>query len=325
MCPLPQDLNPAFDEGPSIDGRTQNVSQGNSYVLMTAAYNEETNIAKTIESVLAQTLPPERWVIVSDGSSDRTDEIIQSYATCHKHLRYLRMSRTPGRSFRTKVIALQEAGGLLRDVRANFVGNLDADVSVEPSYFENLIARFRARPKLGIAGGFVLEDGRNGFQSRMSNRRYSVAHAGQLVRRDCYEQIGGYAVLEYGGEDWHAQTNARMKGWEAEAFPDLKIFHHRHTGEGDNLVRHKFRQGRMDYSFGSLPLFEVLKCLQRVPEKPFAVGGMARLCGFFWSYLQREKRPVSNEFVAFLRSEQRSKLRLPLGRPSENVQLRNPY
>lgn len=171
----------------------------------------------------------------------------------------------------------------------------------------------------------MLEDGRNGFQSRMSNRRYSVAHAGQLVRRDCYEQIGGYAVLEYGGEDWHAQTNARMKGWEAEAFPDLKIFHHRHTGEGDNLVRHKFRQGRMDYSFGSLPLFEVLKCLQRVPEKPFAVGGMARLCGFFWSYLQREKRPVSNEFVAFLRSEQRSKLRLPLGRPSENVQLRNPY
>lgn len=278
---------------------------------MTSAYNEEANIEKAIESVLAQTLPPERWVIVSDGSSDRTDEIIQTYAARHCHIHYLRMARTPGRSFRTKVIALHAASELLKHVSAGFVGNLDADISIEPSYFENLIARFEERPRLGIAGGFVLEDGGKGFQSRTSNRRYSVAHAGQLVRRECYEQIGGYAVLEYGGEDWHAQTSARMKGWNVEAFPDLKIFHHRHTGEGDNLVRHRFRQGRMDYSLGSDPIFEILKCLQRVPEKPIAIGGLARLAGFAWSCLQREKRPVSNDFVAFLRNEQRNKLRSP--------------
>ena len=191
--------------------------------------------------------------------------------------------------------ALHAGNELLRDVSCAFIGNLDADVSIGPSYFEDLIARFDQRPSLGLAGGFVVEETSGEFRDRRQNRVYSVAHAAQLVRRECYEAIGGYAVLEYGGEDWHAQTCAKMKGWEVEAFPELKIFHHRHTGEGDNLLRHRFRQGRMDYSFGSYPAFEVFKCLQRLPEKPLLIGGLARLTGFFWSWVCRDKRPVSDE------------------------------
>jgi biofilm PGA synthesis N-glycosyltransferase PgaC len=299
---LVDNLNPTCrDKGRHVARQT--------YVLVTAAYNEEQNIEKAIRSVLAQTRLPERWVIVSDGSMDRTDEIVQSYAAAQDWMRFLRMVRAPGRSFGSKVRALQAGSKLLEGVTSDFVGNLDADVSLEPFYFENLMARFQERPTLGIAGGFVCEDTSGEFQSRRSNRTYSVAHAAQLVRRECYETIGGYAVLEYGGEDWHAQTSARMKGWEAEAFPELKIFHHRHTGEGDNLIRHKFRQGRMDYSFGSDPLFEVLKCAERIPEKPFLFGSIARLSGFVWSFVSADRRPVSPEFIAFMRSEQRTKLR----------------
>jgi len=284
------------------------------YVLMTAAYNEEANIGKTIESVLLQTLLPNRWVIASDGSVDRTDEIIESYARQHDFIRFERIKRTPGRSFGSKVRALQAASKLLGDAPHAFIGNLDADVSIEPSYFEDLIDCFQKRPALGLAGGFVCEETDGEFRSRRSNRVYSVAHAAQLVRRECYEAIGGYAVLEYGGEDWHAQTSARMKGWEVEAFPELRIFHHRHTGEGDNLLRHKFRQGRMDYSFGSDPLFEVLKCAERLPEAPFVMGSVSRLAGFLWSWVRREGRPVSDEFIAFLRSEQKTKMQSVIGR-----------
>jgi hypothetical protein len=193
-------------------------------------------------------------------------------------------------------------------LKFDFIGNLDADVSVQPTYFEDLIARFEKTSSLGIVGGFVCEESDGEFRSRRANRVYSVAHAAQLVRRECYEAIGGYAVLEYGGEDWHAQVSAQIKGWTVVAFPELKILHHRHTGEADNLVRHKFRQGRMDYSFGSHALFEVLKCLQRMPEKPFIIGGSARLIGFFWSYIRGDQRPVSDEFVAFLRKEQKQKM-----------------
>ncbi len=284
------------------------------YVLMTAAYNEEANIQKTIESVLSQTLLPNRWVIVSDGSVDRTDQIVESYAKQHAFVRFERIKRAPGRSFGSKVRALHAASKFLDDAPHDYIGNLDADVSMAPSYFEDLIACFQKRPSLGLAGGFVCEETDGEFRSRRSNRLYSVAHAAQLVRRECYEAIGGYAVLEYGGEDWHAQTSARMKGWEVEAFPELRIFHHRHTGEGDNLLRHKFRQGRMDYSFGSDALFEVLKCAERLPEAPFVTGSISRLAGFFWSWARRERRPVSGEFVAFLRNEQKARMRSVIGR-----------
>src|SRR5215831_7261786 len=284
------------------------------YVLVTAAYNEEAHIAKTIESVMSQTQRPTRWVIVSDGSVDRTDDIVKQYAERHSFIRFLRVTRTPGRSFGSKVRALRAGSELLKGLAHDFVGNLDADVSVEPVYFESLLSRFDRQPRLGIASGFVVEETDGQFQNRSCNRTHAVPHAAQLVRRECYAAIGGYAILEYGGEDWHAQTNARMKGWEAESFPELQVFHHRHTGKGDNLVRHKFRQGRLDYSLGCDPLFQLLKCFERVPEKPFLAGSIARIAGFVWSCTCRDRRPVSDEFIAFLRKEQRRKVRALLNR-----------
>lgn len=284
-------------------------SLGDRYVLMTAAYNEEENIGRTIEALLAQTRLPERWAIISDGSVDATDEIVQSYAKQHDLIRFLRMTRSPGRSFGAKVLALRSASKLFDGISFEFIGNLDADITLEPTYFEDLLDRFHRNPRLGLAGGFIHENVAGEFKSRRSNRTYSVAHAAQLVRRECYEEFGGYAVLEFGGEDWHAETSARMNGWEAEAFPDLPVFHHRRTGEADNLVRHKFRQGRADYSFGSDPVFETLKCLERIPERPILIGGLARLAGFGWAWARGDRKPVSREFIAFLRKEQREKLR----------------
>lgn len=293
------------------------------YVLLTAAYNEEENIGQTIESVLKQTKRPERWVIVSDGSQDGTDAIVEQYTVKHDFIKFLRMTRSPGHNFGAKVRALHKGYELLKDTAFEFIGNLDSDITLEPTYFEDLISRFDSNLKLGLAGGFVYERLGAEFQSRRSNRRYSVAHAAQLVRRQCYEQFGGYAVLEFGGEDWHAQTSARMNGWEAEAFPCLRIFHHRGTGEADNLVRHKFRQGRLDYSFGSNAVFETLKCLERIPDKPFLIGSLARLAGFGWSWVRRDRNAVSKEFVAYLRKEQRQKLASLFSRVGHRAEVRS--
>jgi hypothetical protein len=189
-----------------------------------------------------------------------------------------------------------------------FIGNLDADVTVGPSYFEDLIAHFHRDPQLGIAAGFVHEESGGEFRNRASNRVDSVPHAAQLVRRDCYEAIGGYAVLKHGGEDWYAQQCAKMKGWHAEAIPILKVFHARHTGTASNLLGHQFRLGRLDYSFGSAPVFELLKCALRISEKPWLLGSVTRFLGFTWSGISREKRSVSKEFIGFLRKEQRAKV-----------------
>jgi len=279
-----------------------------SYVLMTAAHNEEAHIEKTIQSVLAQTVLPKRWLIVSDNSSDRTDEIVRSYAERNSFIRFLRVSRPPGRSFASKVIALRSGEHLLQDVSYDFIGNMDADLTVDPTYCEDLMRQFEMNPRLGIVGGFIHEETNGQFVSRSGNRVHSVSHAAQLVRRECYEAIGGYAVLQYGGEDWHAQTSARMKGWEAESIPALKIFHRRHTGAATNLFRSNFKLGKLDYSVGSHPLFEIIKCALRIPKRPFLVCATVRLAGFLHSYIRRERILVSDEFAFFLRKEQKERM-----------------
>lgn len=291
--------------GATVEGPTNTIL---SYTLMTAAYNEAAHIEKTIQTVLAQTVRPQRWVIVSDGSTDETDEIVRGYARQHDFIRFMRMSRPPGHSFRTKVVALQAGQKHLFEVPFRFIGNLDADITVAPTYFEDLIQRLCQNPKLGLAGGFVCEEFHGKFTGRTSNRTHSVAHAAQLARRECYEAIGGYQVLEYGGEDWHAQVSANLKGWETEAFPDLPIYHHRATGTGTNLLRSSFRLGKLDYSFGSHPLFEAIKCALRLPSKPVVLGALLRFLGFTWLSLRREKRPVSQEFMSFLRSQQKARV-----------------
>ena len=285
-----------------------------TYVLMTAAHNEENFIEGVILSVLAQTLRPKRWVIVSDNSTDRTDKIVESYARQHDFLRLLHITRTRGRDFGSKVIALQRGHTLLEDVEYGFIGNVDADVTLEPSYFEGLVGHLRRYPDLGLAGGFVYEKSRGKYRSLRTNDVFNVCHAAQLVRRECYEAIGGYAVLKYGGEDWYAQTVAKMQGWHVEALPHLKIFHHRHTTGGSNPLKNAFRQGRLDHSFGSDPVFEILKCLRRIPEKPFLGSAFARLFGFIWPYFRKEPRAVRDDFASFLRSEQKERVSQLLNR-----------
>jgi glycosyltransferase involved in cell wall biosynthesis len=279
-----------------------------SYVLMTAAHNEEADIEKTIESVLAQTVLPKRWLIVSDNSTDRTDEIVQRYADKNGFIRFLRLSRPPGRSFACKVVALRSGEHLLRDVSYDFIGNMDGDLTVGPSYFEDLMRQFEINPRLGLAGGFVYEEVNGVFTSRRVNSVQSVAHAAQLVRRECYEAFGGYAVLQYGGEDWHAQTSVRMMGWVAESIPNLKIFHHRPTGAAGDTLRSNYRLGKLDYSFGTYPIFEVVKCAIRLPHKPFLIGGLVRMAGFAYSFIRREPFLIPTELASYLRKEQKDRM-----------------
>jgi len=131
----------------------------------------------------------------------------------------------------------------------------------------------------------------------------------QLFKRACFESIGGYVPLPFGGSDWHAEVSARMKGWGVAAIQELPVFHHRKTGSAHGLITYSFKQGRMDSAFGSDSAFELIKCLKRVPEKPYIIGALARLAGFTWSACRREEKPVSSDFVQFLREEQNSRLK----------------
>lgn len=281
-----------------------------TYVLVTAAYNEEKFIEETIRSVVRQQIRPAKWIIVSDGSTDKTDSLVKKFAARHDFIQLHRIKESHSRNFAAQANAINTGIAQLQGMEYEFIGNLDADVSFEPAYFAKLLETFRQTSALGLAGGFIHERDQNGeFRSRKLNSVASVAHACQLFRRECFASVGGgYLPLPHGGPDTYAETMARMKGWRVEAFPELRVLHHRPTGSAGGALPAWFRQGRMDHSLGALPLFELFKLARRVRERPSVTGALARLAGFGYGYFRRESRPVSNEFVAYLRGEQRQRL-----------------
>jgi glycosyltransferase involved in cell wall biosynthesis len=282
------------------------------YVLVTPAYNEERLIRDTIESILSQTVRPVEWVIVSDGSTDRTDEIVRSYAERFSFIRLVRVAEDHPHNFKARIHALNLGLTSLRSADYGFVGMLDADVSFGPDYFSTLLAQLCSDPRLAIAGGIVVEPGRGAPRRLPDEDRRTVANAAQLLRRSFYETIGELPMLPHGAPDTYVEITARMNGWEVRTFPELHVQHHRQTGSARGLIRGRFRQGRKDYSFGYLPDFEILKCIRRISETPFLWGSAARFAGYCWSALRRERPAVSKEFLDFLRNEQRLRVRRAL-------------
>lgn len=277
-----------------------------SYVLITAARNEEKYIEATIQAVLSQTILPKKWVIVSDGSTDRTDEIIKRHSDHYNFIEFVR--RDPGSNqnsdFASKVFALNAGYERLKNFAYDYIGHLDADITFEPDYYENVLKKFEQNPSLGIAGGFIFEPVQGNFVSRPYNTERSVAGGIQLFRREFYKDLGGLMPLKRGGEDWYAEVVARMKGWKVESFQNLHVFHHKPSNSVRGAINESFRQGIMDYSLGSHPLFECVKCIRRVGEKPYMIGAFIRMCGFVWPYLNKQQRLVSNDFVEYMRADQ---------------------
>jgi poly-beta-1,6-N-acetyl-D-glucosamine synthase len=279
-----------------------------SYVLITAAYNEDRYIENVLRSVASQVHAPKRWVIVSDGSTDRTDEIVSQYAKDYPFIELLPLRAKHDRNFGAQVNAINSGYQQLKNMDFEFVGNLDADVSFGPDYFEKLIQIMRNEPDLGLSGGFIYEDGPQGFSSRQLNTTRSVAHAVQFFRRECYESIGGYIALPYGGPDWCAEISARMRGWRVEAIPSLQVNHHRTTGGGTGLLRYAFQQGMMDYSLGSHPVIELLRCARRLKDRTYGLSALVRMSAFLYATVRSQKRPVSKDFVKFLRKSEMDRL-----------------
>ena len=284
------------------------------YVLITAARNEGLYIEKTIKSVLSQTVLPKKWVIVSDRSEDNTDLIVSKYAASHRIIEFVRRENGNESGFASKVQALRLGYDKLKDITYDFIGHLDGDIYLEGDYYEKILKKFRQNSQLGLAGGLVLENYDGQFQPRAYTYDSSKSVAGgiQLFRRRCYEAIGGFVPIEAGGEDWYAEIMARMKGWSAETFSDLKVFHNKPSKTARGSLRDGFRQGVMDYSLGSHPVFEVIKCVGRVREKPYVVIGLLRLGGFAWCYLRKKKRVVPIKLIEYLRREQLEKLKSAL-------------
>ena len=284
--------------------------QGNfpTFVLITPARNEAAFIEGTINSMIGQTVLPAKWVIVSDGSTDGTDNIVMRYAATHKWIEFVRIPERTERHFAGKVYAFNAGYERIKDLNYDIIGNLDADITFDEDYFSFLLSRFAENPQLGV-GGTPFREGTNQYDYRFTSIEH-VSGACQLFRRECFEDIGRYKPIKGGGVDLVAVTTARMMGWQTRTFVEKTSEHHRDIGTGTGkLLSSRFRFGKQDYYLGGHPLWEVFRSAYQMKNKPRIAGGLFLLLGYTWAFLSGVERPVSRKFVAFRRKEQMRRLK----------------
>jgi glycosyltransferase involved in cell wall biosynthesis len=278
------------------------------YVLITPAHNEERFIEATLISVMGQSKLPERYVVVDDGSTDRTAEIVSRYSESRPWMTLVRLPTRSERHFAGKVRAFNAGMDHVKGLAFEVIGNLDADVSLEPDHCEYLLRQFANDPKLGVGGTIYTQPG---FDSTVDSFEGEECVAGplQLFRRQCFEDIGGYNPNPLGGVDWIAVTSARMRGWRTRAFTERRFHHHRSMGTANrSAVGAMFDYGRKDYFLGGSALWQLGRVGYRMAKRPFIFGGIALLCGYLWAALSGMPLAVDDRLAKFHRQEQRRKL-----------------
>lgn len=282
------------------------------YVLVTPAHNEAGFIDKTIESMIRQTLPPVKWVIVDDGSTDSTPAIVSRYLVKYPWIEMVQMPPRRDRSFSGKVKAFDAGYQRVKEVQHEIIGNLDADIAFENDHFEFLVRKFSEDAGLGVVGCVFREEGYSTIRDSFGGHEPASGQC-QLFRRQCWEQIGGYKLLHGGGEDWMAATTARMMGWKTKSFREKCSIHLRPTGTAQGrILSVAFSYGQQDYYVGGHPLWELFRTAYHITKRPYVVKGLALGLGYYCALLRRRPRSVSRELMAFHRKEQMTKLKIIL-------------
>ena len=289
-----------------------------TYVLVTPVRDEVKTVGRTIESVVRQTCLPKEWVIVSDGSTDGTNEVIESASLERPWIRLLKLPARPGRSFAAVVENTELGVAALECRHFDYLGLLDADVEFPADYYERVIRHFEENPRLGLGGGVVIDIGSGRF--RLPRNCLDVPGAVQFFRRECFASLGPLYQVPEGGWDGLTCVVARMNGFETRLFPELVVKHlkPRNVAEGGVFAR-QWQLGERDYAVGYGPGFAAAKWLARAVDSSTLLGAMAALLGYAGAALRGRPRVVPREVIDFMRKEQHDRLRRILVRRSANA------
>jgi glycosyltransferase involved in cell wall biosynthesis len=276
------------------------------YVIITPVRDEEQRIEATIESVIGQTLRPAEWVIVDDGSTDQTGDIIDRYAA---QLPWIRVVHRPNRGYRQAgggvVEAFYDGYNALQCNDWEFIVKLDGDLSFSPEYFQKCFKYFHEGPRLGIGGGEIYHHV-GGKLKLEANPRFHVRGATKIYRRACWEAIGG--LWPAPGWDTIDEVKANMLGWKTYSFEELRLVHHRFTGAADGLLRDCVKHGVVCYICGYHPLFLVASCLYRLVRKPYIIGSLAIVFGFLKGYFTHMPQVNDKRLIRYVRAQQLRRL-----------------
>jgi poly-beta-1,6-N-acetyl-D-glucosamine synthase len=279
-----------------------------AYVIITPVRNEAGRVGKTIESVASQTLRPRQWVIIDDGSSDGTPDILKAAQNQHSWIKTVsradRGSRKPGGGV---IEAFYDGYKEIDSGDWAFLVKLDGDLQFGPSYFEDCLQRFHQDSELGIGGGTICcEQGGQWVQESRGDPPFHVRGATKIYRHECWAAIGG--LIKAPGWDTLDEVKANMLGWKTYSFAELKLLQLKSTGAADGAWKNWVKNGRANYITGYHPLFMLLKCVKRLVEKPYAVAGVGLLVGFLSGYVSGQSRVEDPELIRYLRRQQINRL-----------------
>jgi len=275
---------------------------GSRYLLISPCRNEAQYMRQTLDSVIAQTIPPARWVIVDDGSTDDTPQILTTYASQYPWIQIVTRHDRGGRSVGPGVVEAFYAGYEIIDPdEYEYLCKLDLDLRLPPRYFEILMAQMNANPQIATCSGkaYIEKDG------KLVNERHGDENsigASKFYRVSCFKTIGGFVrEVMWDGIDGH---RCRMNGWIACSWdaPELRFVHLRPMGSSQqSIFTGRMRHGYGQYFMGTGLLWMIATAIYRIPEKPYVVGGLAILWGWLISALQNKSRYNDLMFRKFLR------------------------
>ena len=272
-----------------------------SYVIISPVRDEERYLEGTIKAVLQQTIKPLRWVIVDDGSRDRSPQILQRYAKEHPWITVLRNERSGERQLGVTEIKAFSAGyQLIENMPFDYIVKLDCDLELPQDYFERVLSRFESDKELGIASGIYLED-KDQTWTAVTMPEYHAAGASKVIRGECFRQIGEFT--HYRGWDTIDEIRAQMRGWKTCHFADIAFRHLRTEGSAAGSLETNSMHGEIYYLTGGNSFFLLLKVLHRCWNgRPLILGGLMMLGGFLRPLLSGTPRAVTDEEASFYRS-----------------------
>lgn len=278
------------------------------YVVVTPVRDEAEYIIKTIESMAAQTILPQKWIIVDDGSCDRTPDILDAASLKHPWIHVVHRSNRGFRKAGGGVVeAFYDGYPAAGDADWDFIVKLDGDLSFAPDYFERCFSHFAADQHLGIGGGTVCSLETGGLRSEtLGDPLFHVRGATKIYRRACWEQIS--PLVKAPGWDTIDEVKANMLGWTTRTFQDVKLVQHKKTGSADGAWRNWIKNGLANYVTGYHPVFMLLKCCKRLFQPPYIVGAAGLLTGYLSGYIYRIDQTPDRALIGYVRRQQLRKL-----------------
>lgn len=291
------------------------------YVLISPCRNEAEFLRRTLDSVLAQSVLPSEWIVVDDGSTDATPEILREYQSQLPFLKVITRTDRGKRSVGPGVIEAFYTGFEQISVPYEYLCKLDMDLDLPPRYFERLMEKMEADPRLGtISGKAFFYDSKSGAVVLEKIRDHMSVGASKFCRRECFDEMGGFVrEVMWDGIDCHS---ARMFGWKAGSFdePELRFEHLRPMGSSEkNILTGRKRHGFGQYFMGSSLAFVTISAISRLLSHPRFTGAAMMWWGYVDSMLKRKPRYQDKEFKQFLRRWQWMSLTMGTKRATEKI------